>query len=80
MYRKELLENIDRIHTTKLGVSRIKNNLELKNDDVITHCKEIILDENSVISKKGKNYYVNLDNVEITVHSSSFTIITAHLK
>lgn len=80
MYRKELLENIDRIHTTKLGVSRIKNNLELKNDDVITHCKEIILDENSVISKKGKNYYVNLGNIEITVNSSSFTVITAHLK
>lgn len=79
MDKKELIENIDKIHTTELGVGRIKRNLNLNTDDVVEYCTEIIEDENSTVTKKGKNYYVRLDNAEITVNASSFTIITAHL-
>jgi hypothetical protein len=31
----ELYKNIDKIHTTELGVLRIKRNLELKTNDVV---------------------------------------------
>lgn len=80
MDKKELIKNIDKVHTTELGIGRIKRNLNLNTNDVVKYCVELIEDENSTVTKKGKNYYVNMDNTEITVNSSSFTIITAHLK
>ncbi len=39
----ELLENLEKFHTTELGVVRIKRNLGLKIDDVIGWCKNTIL-------------------------------------
>ena len=39
----ELLENLEKLHTTELGVVRIKRNLGLKTDDVIGWCKNTIL-------------------------------------
>jgi predicted transcriptional regulator len=79
-YKKELIQNIDKIHTTDLGIERIKRNLNLDNNHVVKYCMELIEDETSNVTKKGKNYYVTINNAEITVNSSSFTIITAHLK
>ena len=79
-FKEELLSNIDKIHTTRLGISRIKNNLEVDDEDVVSYCIQLIKQDNSTVKKKGKNYYVNIDNKEITVNSSSFTIITAHIK
>ena len=76
----ELLLNKSRIHTTQLGVGRIKNNLHLSTDDVVDYCINIIEEKDSAVTKKGKNYYVRLENIEITINASSFTIITAHLK
>nr|WP_292807174.1 DUF3781 domain-containing protein [Methanobrevibacter sp.] len=35
--------------------------------------------EDSIVVKKGKNYYVEVDDCRITINSSSFTIITAHI-
>lgn len=32
----ELLQNLEKLHTTELGVVRIKQNLGLKTDDVIS--------------------------------------------
>lgn len=78
--KEELLSNKNKIHTTQLGIGRIKNNLRLSVDDVVEYCVNIIENENSTVIKKGKNYYVNLKNTELTINSSSFTIITAHLK
>lgn len=78
--KNDLLHNVDKIHTTELGVGRIKKNLKIDTDNVVDYCVELIKDKNSVVYKKGKNYYINIDNKEITVNSSSFTIITAHLK
>ena len=77
---KELINNINKIHTTKLGVSRIKNNLKIEGIDVVSYCKNIILNKDSIINKKGKNYYCELDNIIITINSYSYTIITAHRK
>ena len=75
----ELLNNINKIHTTKMGIERIRKNLKLNNNNVITYCKERILDKNCIIYKKGKNYYCEIDNIKITINSFSYTIITAHM-
>ena len=39
----ELVKNIDKIHTTDMGNSRIKKNLNLLNCDVVEYCKNKIL-------------------------------------
>ena len=74
----DLLFNINKIHTTPLGIDRIKNNLNLNNINVVDYCKQIIIDKNSIIIKKGKNWYCKNNNIIITINSYSFTIITAH--
>ncbi|MCI8793766.1 MAG: DUF3781 domain-containing protein [Bacilli bacterium] len=79
MKKEELLKNIDKIHTTLNGVSRIKKNLNLDVLDIVQYCKTKVLDGNCVIYKKGKNWYCEIDNTRITINSFSFTIITAHL-
>lgn len=80
MDNKELLlSNIDKIHTTEMGVQRIRKNLKLNDDDAVEYCKNKILDKNCNIYKQGKNWYCETDNIRITVNSYSFTIITAHI-
>lgn len=79
MNKEVLLKNIDKVHTTEMGVTRIKRNLNLDNIDVVEYCKSKILDKDSYIYKNGKNYYCEIDNKIITVNISSYTIITAHL-
>ena len=76
----ELIKNIDKIHTTKMGEDRIKRNLKLDNIDVVDYCKSIIKDNNTSIYKEGKNYYCINNNIILTINSYSFTIITAHFK
>ena len=75
----DLLSNIDKLHTTIMGVDRIKNNLKLTNIDVVDYCKKKILDQKCNITRNGKNYYCEIDNVIITINAYSYTIITAHL-
>ena len=79
--KSELLENIEKLHTTPMGLDRIRRNLELGHDaeDVVAWCCERILDASAVITRKGKNWYVEIDGCEITVNAYSFTIITAHI-
>ena len=74
-----LLSNIDKIHTTEMGIDRIKKNLKLDTKDVVEFCKNKILDKNCNINKQGKNLYCEIDNIKITINSYSYTIITAHL-
>ena len=76
----ELLQNLDKLHTTELGVVRIKRNLSLDTDDVVEWCKDKIVSKNAVITQNGKNFYINADNAVITVNAYSCTIITAHKK
>ena len=74
----DLLENIDKLHTTEMGVERIKKNLQIEVDDVVQWCKTQILDKDTVIEKIGKNWYATINNCKITVNANSYTIITAH--
>lgn len=73
-----LLNNIDRVHTTDMGIDRIKKNLKLDTDDVVEYCKNKVIDKNCNIYKQGKNWYCENDNIKITINSYSYTIITAH--
>ena len=75
-----LLSNIDKLHTTEMGIDRIKRNLKINTENVVKYCKEKILDNNRNIYKQGKNWYCEVDNIIITVNSYSYTIITAHTK
>ena len=77
MDKNELLMNIYKIHTTHLGISRIKRNLGIE-EDVVEFCKNKVLDKNCNIYKQGKNWYCEIDNITITINSYSYTIITAH--
>ena len=76
--QNELLNNLDKLHTTELGVIRIKKNLSLDTDDVVGWCREKVNSDNSVITRNGKNWYVHIDACIITVNAHSYTIITAH--
>ena len=73
-----LIDNIDKIHTTKMGIDRIKRNLKLNTDDVVGYCKSLIMNKNCHIYRQGKNWYCEIDNVRLTVNAYSYTIITAH--
>ena len=75
--KNDLLSNLDKIHTTELGVERIKKNLSLDTKDVVAWCKRKIEKANE-ITRKGKNWYVNVDGCIIAINAHSFTIITAH--
>jgi|GEM_PF-5918975 len=75
--KNDLLSNLGKVHTTKLGIGRIKKNLGLDVEDVVVWCREKIEKADDVF-RKGKNWYVNADDCVITVNAHSFTIITAH--
>lgn len=77
--KRELIKNLDRIHTTELGVERIKKNLKLGIDDVVEYCKNKILYQDCTVYKCGKNWYCEIENIKITINSKSCTIITAHI-
>ncbi|MDO4963481.1 MAG: DUF3781 domain-containing protein [bacterium] len=72
-----LINNIDKVHTTTLGIERIKKNINISND-VVEYIKNKILNKKSNIYIKGKNYYVEIDNIIITINSYNYCIITAH--
>lgn len=77
MHREVLIENIDKIHTTEMGIGRIQKNLGIE-EEPVSYCISKLKQENSVVTKEGKNYYVEVDDCIITINSSSFTIITCH--
>lgn len=75
-----LLDNINKVHTTEMGINRIIKNLKLNTNDVVEYCKNKLLDKNCDIYKQGKNWYCEIENIIITINSYSYTIITAHIK
>ena len=75
-----LLDNINKVHTTEMGINRIIKNLKLNTNDVVEYCKNKVLDKNCNIYKQGKNWYCEIENIIITINSYSYTIITAHMK
>ena len=78
--KNDLIENIEKLHTTTMGVERIRRNLSLGDDvkDVVAFCQQEILDDKAEITRQGKNWYVKIDGCIITVNAYSYTIITAH--
>ena len=77
--KEEICRRMNEIHTTTMGLCRISKNLGLCGTDPVAHCKNIIMDSRCTVYRKGKNWYCELDNVRITVHAHSCTIITAHI-
>lgn len=78
--KSSLIDNFQKIHTTNMGVDRIRKNLGLGNVDAVEYCKNIILQNDSLVFRRGKNFYVENKNVIITINSKTFSIITAHKK
>ncbi|MDU9375801.1 hypothetical protein McpSp1_03800 [Methanocorpusculaceae archaeon Sp1] len=77
---EELTLDLSKLHTTVLGAERIRRNLSLESvDDVVSWCREQITKSDAEIERKGKNFYVRVDECEITIHARSCSIITAHL-
>lgn len=74
----ELILNLEKLHTTELGAERIKRNLSLDTEDAVAWCREQIRNPETVIFRKGKNWYADTESCEITVNAFSYTIITAH--
>lgn len=77
----ELLKNLSQLHTTPMGVERIRKNLCLSESitDVVDFCKRLISSSDCSIYRQGKNWYCEKDRICITVNAYSFTIITAHI-
>lgn len=75
-----LLLNLDRLHTTELGVVRIKKNLSLGTEQVVDWCRSRIASPDAVIRRAGKNWYADVGDCILTVNAHSYTIITAHKK
>lgn len=77
-YKDELIMNLDRLHTTDLGIERVRRNLCLDAIDVAEWCRRKIREPHCRITRVGKNWYVIIDGNEITINAYSYTIITAH--
>ena len=80
MNENELLRNLDKVHTTELGEMRIRRNLSLDTDRVVEWCRDKIGSADAVIERKGKNWYIHVEDCILTVNAYSYTIITAHQK
>lgn len=74
----ELLNNLDKLHTTPMGVERIRKNMSIDTDDVVEWCRRHIILPQASIKRKGKNLYIEVNGCIITVNMYSYTIITAH--
>ncbi len=73
-----LVSNLDKLHTTPMGVDRIKRNLGLDVSDVVAWCRNKIASPDCIITRQGKNWYAAVADCVITVNAHSYTIITAH--
>lgn len=70
---------LPRLHTTAMGSVRVSRNLSLADGtDVVAYCRRLIQDERCQARRQGKNVYFSCDGIEITVHASCGSIITAH--
>lgn len=76
--RDILLSNLDKLHTTEMGINRIRRNLSLDSINVVQWCLNMIQNKDSIITKKGKNFYIEFEDSILTVNASSYTIITSH--
>ena len=75
----DLSANLNKRHTTKLGVKRIKKTMGFDTPDAVEWCKQKVISADEII-QNGKNWYVCVDGCVITINAHSYTIITAHIK
>ena len=77
--KNDLIENIEKLHTTPMGIDRIRRNLRLGDDvkNVVAWCRQKILDTDAEFIRQGKNWYVRINDCIFTVNAYSYTIITA---
>lgn len=73
----ELLGNLEKLHTTRLGEQRIRKNLGLDVEDIVQWVRTQIGSSGAVISRAGKNFRITIGNIFITINAGSYTIITA---
>ncbi|MEG0470368.1 DUF3781 domain-containing protein [Amedibacillus sp. YH-ame10] len=76
--KDSLLAIMDAIHTTEMGEERIKRNLDVCVEDIVSWCKQQISKESCDVIRKGKNWYATLGEYVFTINAHSYTIITAH--
>lgn len=67
--------DIEKIHTTELGLERIRRNTGI--NDPINVLKKAIINQNKM-TENGKNYYIWVNDIIFTLNKSALTIITAH--
>lgn len=81
---QNLIQNIDKIRTTQMGLARIIKNIGIcrqnSYSEIINFCREIINNPSAKIIIRGKNYYIESNDIILTINRHSFTIITAHKK
>lgn len=65
----DLSLNLDKLHKTKLGVERVKQNHELETDDIVKWCRQAI-SQSEEITTMGKNWYVHTDDAVITINAA----------
>ncbi|MDE5607826.1 MAG: DUF3781 domain-containing protein [Muribaculaceae bacterium] len=71
--------DIERLHTTALGAERIRRNLGLSPDaDPLACCVKLITSPGALTERCGKNIYVTVGQIRITVNASAMSVITAH--
>jgi len=73
----DLMENLDKLRTTELGMARIRRNTGADAEDIVEWCKDNIERSDETV-RRGKNWYVRVDGIVMTINARSFTIITAH--
>lgn len=78
-HANEFIGNLHRLHTTQMGTERIRQNLHLETDDVVQWCRAKVSQQDALIERAGKNWYVTVENCIITINAHSYTIITAHM-
>ena len=76
--REKLIDAIDKLHTTDRGAERIRKNVGLQDEDPVAWCRNKILDDEVMVTRQGKNWYVRSYKCIITVNADSCTIITVH--
>lgn len=74
----DLIEHIEKLHTTERGIERIKRNMQMETDDIVQWCRAKILHRDAEMNRVGKNWYVAVDSCILTVNAHSYTIITVH--
>ena len=53
MHKKTLLENVEKIHTTEMGIGRIQKNLGI-DEKPVSYCISKLKKDDSIVTKQGK--------------------------